>query len=185
MAGRQGFEPLYRGSEAVQTSSMILGRFVCVRNLARIVGPPPVGGGPFVCKVSSFFQEFRTPVLGRRRSCPRPTTKDHHRRLRPASRKTISPAPVTTTLYPTPTSTVSHWGSVPIRAKAITIPPTVPARPTTGAQVAVLTFRSFACMRMVFVTTMPAASPSRSVCSIDLVYPLLQQQHDRKDDLRQ
>ena len=32
---------------------------------------------------------------------------------------------------------------------------------------------------------MPAASPLRSVCAIDLVYPLLQQQHDRKDDLCQ
>ena len=28
------------------------------RTIARIVGPSPVGGGPFACKVSSFFQEF-------------------------------------------------------------------------------------------------------------------------------
>ena len=59
VAGRQGFEPRYRGPEAAQTSSMILGRVVFVRTFARIVGPSPVGGGPFACKVSRFFQESR------------------------------------------------------------------------------------------------------------------------------
>ena len=36
---------------------MILGRVGLVRKIARIVGPSPVGGGPFACKVSSFFQQ--------------------------------------------------------------------------------------------------------------------------------
>jgi hypothetical protein len=58
LARRQGFKPRYRGPEAVQETSMILGRVVFVRKIARIVGPSPAGGGPFACKVSSFFQEF-------------------------------------------------------------------------------------------------------------------------------
>jgi hypothetical protein len=77
VAGRQGFEPRYRGPETVQTSSVILGRVVFVRQTAQIVGPSPVGGGPFACKVSSFFQEFRALVLDQRRSCSPPTTASY------------------------------------------------------------------------------------------------------------
>lgn len=56
LAGRQGFKPRQRGPEAGQTSSVMLGRFVFHRKIAQIVGPSPVGNGPFVRNPSSVCQ---------------------------------------------------------------------------------------------------------------------------------
>ena len=50
----------HRGPEADQTSSVILGFVGFVRNIARIVGPSPVGGGPFVRNLSSFPRNAET-----------------------------------------------------------------------------------------------------------------------------
>jgi hypothetical protein len=52
-----------RGPEAVQTSSVTLGRFVFLRNLARIVGPSPVGDEPFAGSLSSFCQAMLAIVM--------------------------------------------------------------------------------------------------------------------------
>ena len=43
--------------------STVSGRVVFLRKIARLLGPSPVGGGPFVRNLSRFCQEFPLPLF--------------------------------------------------------------------------------------------------------------------------
>ena len=65
LAGRQGFEPRYRGPERSEAASVISIPVCFVREIVRNVAPSPVGDALFLRRSSSFREEFpKLPQLG-------------------------------------------------------------------------------------------------------------------------
>jgi hypothetical protein len=84
MAGRQGFEPRYRGPEIAKEASVILECFAFLRKIPRIVGPSPVGDGPFVRNLSSSCQDFQRRSSAVPNASVRPPRRQAQRVKNPA-----------------------------------------------------------------------------------------------------